>query len=136
MSGDALFGGTPLVSDHFETELAKSVFNDRGAKSRLLPVQQAMEKRILNWIGQASPKQIMRFSLQIDLIVVPLMSPSGFRRFCGILCETLPQAIENMPNTRASVNALAKAVHLSRFINPAALNRIHDALASEGLTKN
>lgn len=135
MSGDFIFGGTPLVAAHFDSDVAKAVFNDKGRLSTGRSFRTAIETRFLDWLACASPKQIMSLAPQIDLLIVPVLSPSGFRTMCCFLCEMLPQAIEAMPHARESVTALARAVHLSRFINPAALDRIHAALKSEGLVK-
>lgn len=135
MPSDVLFGGTPLVAAHFESDVAKAVFNDKGRAVWGGTIQIGIESRILNWLSKASPKQIMRWSRQIDILIVPILSPSGFREFCSFLCEHLPQAIESMPNTKESVTALSRAVHLSRFINPPALDRISEALRQEGLTR-
>lgn len=131
---DFLFGGTPLLPAHFESDVAKAVFNDRGRPPIGGAMQAAVENRTLEWLAKANPKAIMRWSRQIDMVVVPMLSPAGFREFCSFLCEHLPQAIENMPNTKDSVTSLARAVHLSKFINSAALDRIHQALRREGLT--
>lgn len=126
-----LFGGTPLIPAHFESAVAKAVFNDLGQKPHKLLA--GIENRILEWLTQAEPKAIMRWSRQIDLLVVPILTAEAFRKLCSFLCEHQPQAIENMPNSREYVVALARAVHLSKFINPAALDRIHNALEREGL---
>jgi hypothetical protein len=134
MAADPLFGGTPLLPAHFESDVAKAVFNDKGRPPVVLGFQTAVEGRILDWLTRASPKLIMRWSRQIDVLIVPVLSPHGFRHFCSFLCEHLPQAIGNMPHTLESVTALARAVHLSRMINPAALDRIWEALQKEGLT--
>ena len=136
MTNDLLFGGTPLQAAHFQSDVAKAVFNDKGRAPFGGGMQIAIENRVLDWLTQASPKLIMRWSTQIDLVIVPILTPSGFRELCSFLCENLPQALENMPNSRESVTSLARAVHLSKFINPAALDRIHVALRIEGLTKN
>lgn len=135
MAADLLFGGTPLLPAHFKSDVAKTVFNDRGRIPIGGSFRVAVENRTFEWLERAQPKIIMRWSAQIDMVIVPILSPSGFRDFCSFLCEHLPQAIENMPHTRDSVTALARAVHLSKFINPAALDRIHEALKREGLTK-
>lgn len=135
MATDLLFGGTPLQPIHFQSDVAKAVFNDVGRAPIGGSFRINLENRTFDWLEKASPKVILRWSAKIDLLIVPILSPAGFRQFCSILCEHLPQAIENMPNTKDSVTALARAVHLSRFINPAALNRIHAALEREGLTK-
>lgn len=135
VSSELIFGGTPLLPAHFDSDVAKAVFNDKGGRPVGRTIHAAIETRLLDWIEKASPKQLMALSYQIDLLVVPILSPFGFRNFCSFLCENLPQAIENMPHTRESVCALARAVHLSKFINPAALDRIHDALKLEGLVK-
>ena len=135
MASDLLFGGTPLLPAHFESDVAKAVFNEKGPQRRSA-FQDATEMQILDWLTRASPKLIMRWSRQIDLLVVPVLSPRGFRQLCSYLCEHLPQAIENMPNARDSVVSLARAVHLSRIINPAALDRLTNALRQEGLAKN
>ncbi|WP_371436182.1 hypothetical protein [Polaromonas sp.] len=136
MASDVLFGGTPLLPAHFDSDVAKAVFNDKGRAPIGGGFQVAVENRLLDWLSLASPKLIMRWSHQIDVLIVPILSPSGFRALCSYLCEHLPQAIENMPNTRESVTSLARAVHLSKFINPAALDRLSDALKQEGLAKN
>lgn len=136
MSGDFIFGGTPLLAAHFESEVAKTVFNEKNKRFVGRSIQSAIEARFFSWLESASPKQIMSLSLRIDRLIVPILSPTGFRNFCCYLCENVPQVIESMPNTRESVSALARAVHLSKFINPAALDRIHDALKLEGLLKD
>lgn len=133
MSSDFLFGGTPLISVHFKSDLAKTVFNDKGRVLVPGTLRLQVEDRTMNWLFSASPKSIMRWSRQIDTIVVPLLSPPAFRSFCCFLCEHQPQALDNMPNTRDSVQSLARAVNLSRVINSAALDRIHSALIKEGL---
>lgn len=135
MAHDPLFGGTPLLPIHFESEVAKAVFNDLNPKATRNFAQNALEARIFSLLEQATPKVLMRWSRQIDIVLVPFLSPAAFREFCSFFCVHLPQAIENMPNTRESVTALARAVHLSKFINPAALDRIYDALQREGLTR-
>ena len=136
LTNDLLFGGTPLGAAHFNSDVAKAVFNDKGRVAYGSGMHLAIETRILDWIARASPKLIMRWSTQIDLLIVPILTPSGFRALCAFICENLPQALENMPNARESVSALARAVHLSKFISPAALDRIHVALRLEGLTKD
>lgn len=133
MSTDFLFGGTPLVTAHFESDVARAVFNDHGRKAAGGSLRMEIERRVLAWLYEASPKSIMRWSRKIDLLIVPVLSPSAFRAFCCFLCEHQPQAIENMPNTRDSVQSLARAVNLSRLINPEALDRIYVALKTEGL---
>lgn len=121
---------------HFESEVAKAVFNDLGPAQPRNAMRAALEARIFSLLEQATPKVLMRWSRQIDVVLVPFLSPAAFREFCSFFCVHLPQAIENMPNTRDSVTALARAVHVSKFINPAALDRIHEALKREGLTRN
>lgn len=133
MSSDFLFGGTPLVAEHFESDVAKAVFNDRGRTSSGGDMRAAVERRLMAWVVEASPKSIVRWSRKIDLFIVPVLSPSAFRIFCSFLCEHQPQVIENMPNTKDSVQSLARAVNLSRLINPDALDRIYSALEAEGL---
>jgi hypothetical protein len=133
LSTDAIFGGTPLLAEHFDSALAKSVFNDNDGRA-ISAIRKEVERRTLQWVKNASPKSILRLSRQMDALVVPILSPSGFRQFCCILCEQMPQALENMPNTKASVTALARAVHLSKFTNPKALDRILSALKNEGFT--
>lgn len=133
MTTDFLFGGTPLVAAHFESDVAKAVFNDRGRPVTGGAIRTEIERRTLSWLFEASPKSVMRWSRRIDLMIVPVLSPAAFRSFCCFLCENQPQAIENMPNTRDSVQSLARAVNLSRVINPDALDRIYFALKNEGL---
>lgn len=133
MTSDSLFGGTPLVAAHFESDVARAVFNDRGVRPAGGAVRVAIENRAMAWLHGASPKAIMRWSRKIDLLIVPVLSPTVFRAFCCFLCENQPQAIENMPNTRDSVQSLSRAVNLSRIINPDALDRIYVALKNEGL---
>lgn len=130
---DSIFGGTVLAEAHFNSDLAKSVFNDDKAQVSN-SLRTGAERRVLEWLQNASPKTILRFSRGLDRLVVPALSPPAFRAFCSILCENAPQVIANMPNTKESVTALAKAVHLSKFANTAAINRIAQALAKEGLS--
>lgn len=136
MSADFTFGAIPLHPDHFQSDLAKAVFNDKGHKPVWRSLQHVMEERLLEWLENASPRQVMLLAHQLDRLVVPMLTPACFRNFCSILCENLPQVIEGMPHTRESVSALARAIHLAKFINPAALDRIHDALILEGLVKS
>lgn len=133
MTTDSLFGGTPLVAAHFDSDVARAVFNDRGQRMPGGNIRLEIERRVLAWLYEASPKSIMRWSRRIDLLIVPVLSPLAFRSFCCFLSENQPQAIENMPNTRDSVQSLARAVNLSRIINPDALDRIYVALKNEGL---
>ncbi|MBQ0916866.1 hypothetical protein KBW71_00180 [Hydrogenophaga aromaticivorans] len=127
-----LMGSEPLRAVHFESQVAMAVFNDKGISPRN-QLQARVEIKLLDWVANAPPKQLMRYSRQIDLIFVPMISPTAFRRLCSMLCEFLPQSLENMPHAGASVGALSRAVHLSRFIHPDALDRITAALKSEGL---
>jgi hypothetical protein len=136
VASDTLFGGTPLLPIHFESDVAKAVFNDLGLSKTRNQMRVSMESRIFTLLEQATPKLLMRWSRQIDVVLVPFLSPSAFREFCSFFCVHLPQAIENMPNTRESVIALARAVHVSKFFNPAALDRIYEALKREGLSKD
>lgn len=136
MAFDSLFGGTPLLPIHFESGVALAVFNDTGQNKRVGSIESSIEGRLLGWIFQASPKSVMHWSKQIDLVIVPFLSPSAFRALCSHLCEHVPQALENMDNARESVVALARAVHLSKFINSGALDRIYAAIKAEGLAKD
>lgn len=132
---DLIFGGTPLLKAHFESEVARAVFNDKQSILQKISsdeILKSIESRLFILINRASPKLLMSLAPKIDFLIVPILSASGFRQFCCFFCENLPQAIQHMPNTRESVTSLARAVHLSKFINPAALARIRESLNKEG----
>lgn len=134
-----IFSGLALRPEHFDSDVARLVFNEQRRRP-VLPGLAALEaraaKRLMAWLESAPPKSIMRWSRQIDIVVVPLLSPSGFREMSAWLAEHLPQAIENMPNTLSSVTALVRAVHFSRHFHPKALRRIRAALEREGLRRS
>lgn len=122
-----------ILPIHFDSEVAKTVFNDHGQMPRN-PVIQEMEMRffarLINW----SPKQSMRLLPLFDRSLVPFMTPRLLRMVAQHLSEHCPQVLANMPNLGAHVNALSRAVHLSRFMHPDALDRLTAALEKEGLS--
>lgn len=133
MTKEDLFGGIVLSRGHFDSDVAKAIFNDKGEDLPAGSFRLLIETRLMTWLKKASPKVLMLYTPRIDGLVVPSLSPATFREFCLFLCETLPQAIDAMPNTQRTITALCRAIHLSRCINPAALDRVHIALRQEGL---
>ena len=123
-----------LKSAHFESDLARTIFNDAGRSSRLPErVQRALEKRLISLVEHISPETFIAWGPRLDAALVPRLTPAAFRRFCAIVVARHPDAIEAMPNTLQSVRALMRAVHVSQHINPPVLERLLKALQSEGL---
>lgn len=123
-----------LTGAHFESQVAKTVFNDRNQPPRNPAIQRA-ELLVVQWLEhRAQPRQFMRMVSIIDRTLFPHMSATMMRQFSRLVCEIVPQALPNAPNTRAHVEALTRAVHMSKFLHPDALDRILVALQKEGLS--
>lgn len=125
-----------LKAVHFESDLARTIFNDAGRSSKLPErVQRALETRMLSWAQKCSASAVMTWGGRFDAVLVPRLNPAAFRRFCALLVERHPHALESMPHTKSNVMALARAVHVSQHINPPVLQRLLKALKSEGLSR-
>lgn len=124
-----------LQNRHFDSDVARIVFNDAGQIPRN-PCIRSAELSLTRWLNHATPKSIGGLSLKIDSTLVPFMTPVMLRKMCMFLNELAPQFINNMPYVKSYVTALSRAVHLSRFLCPEALERITQALHAEGLSVN
>lgn len=125
-----------LTELHFESELARTVFDDVGRDSAIPSrLRGFLDVRLLAWAQKCSSDQAQAWAAVIDATFVPRLSPAGFRRFCAIWISRHGQTetLSMMPNTRNSCAALARAVYLSQHINAPVLNRILSALKEEGL---
>ena len=123
-----------LSRAHFDSDLARTIYNDLGRPRQAQNFMQlALERRLLAWAQKCSMAAVMCWGSKLDASVVPRLGPHAFRSFCATLVERHVQALEVMPNCRAYVVALARAVHVSRHINPAVLDRLLVALRREGL---
>lgn len=120
---------------HFESDVARAVFNDVGQIPKN-PCIRSAEISLIQWLRETTPRNLQRLSRQIDTVLVPFMTPVMLRKMCVILNELSPQFISNMPYVKAYMTALSRAVHLSRFLCPEALERITQALHAEGLVVN
>lgn len=114
---------------HFDSKVALDVFDDKGVLPRGLWAP--LEVKLLQALENISPMTLLRYSRQIDMVVVPALSPTAFRRLSSHIVSELPQALANMPNTLGAVRALARAVHLSQIINVAAIERLTAAVTSQ-----
>jgi hypothetical protein len=123
-----------LTSAHFESDLARTIYNDAGRSSRLPErVQRLLERRLIAFVEQGSTAAVIAWGSRLDAALVPRLSPAAFRRFCAVVVARHPHAIETMPHTLQSVKALMRAVHVSRHINAPVLQRLLSALQAEGL---
>ena len=123
-----------LTSAHFESDLARTIFNDAGRSSRLPErVQRALEKRLIAFVEQRSPAMVISWGPRLDAALVPRLSPAAFRRFCAVVVARHPHAIDAMPHTLQTVKSLMRAVHVSQHINAPVLQRLLRALQTEGL---
>jgi len=84
-------------------------------------------------IPGGQPKVFARLAGKIDRLMVPAMTPVMLRRLTAFLYEYSPQFIDKMPILKSHVDSLTRAVHLSKFMCPDALDRITAALHTEGL---
>ena len=127
--------GEFLTEAHFESQVAMVVYNDKGAPPKSA-WHTKTEAWLLGWLesGEFSQRTLMRFAYRIDISMGPHLSPTAMRRLGCIVTTKMPHALRNMPNVSSGVLALSRAVHLSRFFRPDALDRITRALVDEGLT--
>lgn len=124
-----------LTEAHFESQVAKAVFNDKGQQAAN-PMIRRSEMLLLQWLDRATPRQILFVAARIDKHLFPHMSPRMMRRFSFLVCDLAPQILSQMPNMSAHVAALSRAIHMSKFLHPAALGRIVSALEREGLSSS
>lgn len=122
-----------LTEAHFESKVARAVYNDKGQQAAN-PLIRRSESLLLAWMDRASPRQFLALAGRIDRHLFPHLSPAMMRRFSFLVCEFSPQIHDQMPNMAAYVDALSRAIHMSKFLNPAALSRIIAALEREGLS--
>jgi hypothetical protein len=123
-----------LTARHFETDLARTVYNDLGLSSRLpQAVRVVLERRLIAWANSCSAAGAQIWGPRLDAALVPCLSPLAFRNFCAALITRHPQVLLSMHHSRNSCLALARAVHVSQHINPDVLGRLLNALADEGL---
>lgn len=122
-----------LTEAHFESQVAKAVFNDKGQQASNPMIRRA-EMILLKWMESATPLQILAVASRIDRHLFPHLSPRMMRRFSFLVCDLAPHMLKQMPNMDAHVIALSRAIHMSKFLHPAALARIVSALEREGLS--
>jgi hypothetical protein len=122
-----------LTEAHFESQVARAVYNDKGQQAANPMIRRA-EMLLVQWMDRATPRQVLLVAARIDRHLFLHMSPRMMRRFSFLVCDLAPQVLPQMPNMAVHVQALSRAIHMSKFLHPAALGRIVGALEKEGLT--
>lgn len=125
--------GHGLSETHFDSKVARSVFNDKGQQA-VNPMVRRAEIEVARWTDDASPRSMAKLVGMIDRHLFPFMSPMMMRNLALLVCTKSPHLLTRMPNTAAYVTALTRAIHLSKFLQPAAIKRILIALEMEGLS--
>lgn len=116
---------------HFDSRVAKAVFNDSGQQVANIVVRRA-EMLTLEWLAGARANQILSVASKLDRFLFPHVSPRVMRSIAARIVEIAPGALAVMPNLASHVASLGRAVRISKFLTPEALARITDALGREG----
>lgn len=125
----------PIDPRHFDSEVAKTVFNDVGAPPSNPMIGDA-EVKLYRYMMDSSPNKFRKISASLDSKLIPHMSPSMMRRVAQFIFAHMPQILKFMPNLDSYVRSMNRAVYFSKFLHPSALDRIVAALEKEGLTQN
>lgn len=116
-----------LKSEHFESEVAREVFNDlptnRPAMWRTL-----LDRRVIAALRAIPATTLIYAAPKVDKYLVPAMSPAGRRNICQTFFRECPSVLSDLPNCWSHVRALGSAVSAAENFNAPTLDRLRQAL--------
>lgn len=137
MNDFRLLGARVPSTEHFESAVARVLFDASGETSDALP--ESLQRRVLvllkrlTRISPAGVMAIVPLLGRIDRELVPRCSGAVRREILSTVCDRAPFALASMPQSSTQAHTLSRALFLSGVLHPDALHRIEKAVEAEGV---